>query len=32
LPGAPPGPGSAPVAGLGLSLLWPLAGLVILRR
>jgi uncharacterized surface anchored protein len=31
-PGAMPGPGSVPAAGLGLSLLWPLAGLVILRR
>jgi hypothetical protein len=31
-PGAGPGLGSVPAAGLGLSLLWPLAGLVILRR
>ena len=31
-PGAASGPGSLPAAGLGLSLLWPLAGLVILRR
>jgi len=30
--GAATGPGSLPAAGLGLSLLWPLAGLVILRR
>jgi uncharacterized surface anchored protein len=31
-PGTAPGPASAPAAGLGLSLVWPLAGLVILRR
>jgi len=31
-PGAASAPGSLPAAGLGLSLLWPLAGLVILRR
>jgi hypothetical protein len=30
--GAMPGLGSASAAGLGLSLLWPLAGLVVLRR
>ena len=29
---AVPGLGSASAAGLGLSLLWPLAGLVVLRR
>jgi hypothetical protein len=31
-PGAAAAPGSLPAAGLGLSLLWPLAGLVALRR
>jgi uncharacterized surface anchored protein len=31
-PGTAIGPGSLPAAGLGLSLLWPLAGLVALRR
>jgi hypothetical protein len=30
--GAPVGPGPVTAAGLGLSLLWPLAGLVVLRR
>ncbi|MDF3040875.1 MAG: LPXTG-motif cell wall anchor domain protein, partial [Thermomicrobiales bacterium] len=31
-PGAAVGPGPVTAAGLGLSLLWPLAGLVVLRR
>jgi hypothetical protein len=31
-PGAAAGPGMTTAASLGLSLLWPLAGLVVLRR